>query len=1060
MQFHPKRKREARLQGVESLETRSLLSGVPVGTLGDADPADTLDQATPLGVLTSTQVAGSIDQNGSDVDWFAFTLQFPSSVTLEGNGATFSLYNSAATTDALGVGYRLLSQATADGSDPATLTRDLAAGTYYVAVSGVGNTFFHPLIANSGFPGQAGDYSFDLSSTQIDTSASTDPVVLSVDASSLGFRVDLSDALDFAPTVTLSSDNGTPLAVASIQQNAATNEIVIVPASPLRPGHYRAEVNDPSGNTRLSLEFDVPETWGSEAAGGDDTAATSNDLGELNGAGLVQVGGVIGDDPYYGLAAQAGAHFAGNDVDLYHFHVDATQSVALQAEVFAGRIGSTLNTGLTLYRLNPQTGSLEWVTANDNSHNPFQLADGSEPLLYDSVMLVGLSAGDYYLAVSSGKNAVTPTDVVGNVSTVGELDPTRSHSASNGTSVGQYVLNVQVVPLADNKPEVVDVSIDDGAELPSAPSTITVNFSEFMDLTTAAYASLQSNGKSSIPGVFIRDASGQVYYPTLQSFDPQTFQASFIMLSRLRPGHYELHLSGSQGLKDLSGNPLVGNSASGDYVVSFKVNRNQVGTNGNPQVWTHDPATDATDATQNLGTLFPDEVVAGVEIDRPGSKSKDRKVDGSDDYQFQVLQNGTYVFRLAVASSSMQLSLTDADGNVVDVAAEDNAQTLFARLNAGTYTVHVTNHGGNLVPGLSYHVTVIPLDTFDNAPPLSIGPAPTVGMKLNGMSDPVDGGGTGGGTGGGQTGGGSTGTIGGSPRSIGTISGGSSGATFTSTPGFLSFNSGASRLNLSDAQQGFIIAIPTVTGQSGTSGLILRANRAGRLGPAERDTLAPRGLSSLADGPVGRDGGIKSLLNRSDVGGSSLQALINSALSEKKNIAADESSNSQDNRDSNPADTDASENADQADGAITASEQAGGIDPSHSASRKAPKYDPGFLLHTISMLYDTQEQLGAGVETVSQTQADEDYNSDPSLIVSAEEYSAAEGAAVTSNDHESGSASHLTDNLFAAGLALLMSDLFLPRNTDENGRKGLGQHRRHGSRRTTKLCEQGEDSGV
>ena len=51
-------------------------------------------------------------------------------------------------------GYHLLAQAQGDAAHPGvSLQRDLAPGTYYVAVSGAGNLDFNPLLANSHYSG-------------------------------------------------------------------------------------------------------------------------------------------------------------------------------------------------------------------------------------------------------------------------------------------------------------------------------------------------------------------------------------------------------------------------------------------------------------------------------------------------------------------------------------------------------------------------------------------------------------------------------------------------------------------------------------------------------------------------------------------------------------------------------------------------------------------------------------------------------------------------------------------------------------------------------------------
>src|SRR5262249_7528905 len=55
------------------------------------------------------------------------------------------------------LGHRLLAQS-GQATGDAHLDRDLGPGTYYVAVSGAGNRYFDPFLADSGLVGDGGDY--------------------------------------------------------------------------------------------------------------------------------------------------------------------------------------------------------------------------------------------------------------------------------------------------------------------------------------------------------------------------------------------------------------------------------------------------------------------------------------------------------------------------------------------------------------------------------------------------------------------------------------------------------------------------------------------------------------------------------------------------------------------------------------------------------------------------------------------------------------------------------------------------------------------------------------
>src|SRR5262249_47801319 len=165
--------------------------------------------------------------------------------------------------------------------------------------------------------------------------------------------------------------------------------------------------------------------------------------------------------------------------------------------------------------------------------------------------------------------------------------------------------------------------------------------------------------------------------PRLLSYDPATRQAQFQMLDGLPNGTYELHLAGSGtfGLVDFAGNRLVGNDASGDYVVHFSVNGPQRGTNGNPlQVADQEP-NDSVTQPQDLGTLFPNELQSGVPITRdPSANPGTTFSDTADYYRFDVLQARDYIVSLSGSGlpSGTLPTFTDANGNPVPALMQGN----------------------------------------------------------------------------------------------------------------------------------------------------------------------------------------------------------------------------------------------------------------------------------------------------------------------------------------------------------------------------------------------------
>src|SRR5207249_3036606 len=114
--------------------------------------------------------------------------------------------------------------------------------------------------------------------------------------------------------------------------------------------------------------------------------------GDVTEAGIVQKVGTIGADPYYDATTGDPTLFPGNQVDLYHIHV-ADGNYSLIIDVSAGRIGSPLNPGVSLFRYSEDDHLLHFVAGNDDTLNTTTATDGSPVLLNDSALFVSLPQG-------------------------------------------------------------------------------------------------------------------------------------------------------------------------------------------------------------------------------------------------------------------------------------------------------------------------------------------------------------------------------------------------------------------------------------------------------------------------------------------------------------------------------------------------------------------------------------------------------------------------------------------------------------------------------------------
>jgi hypothetical protein len=795
---------------VEVLETRQLLAATtwpgllqPVAVTG---AHETLDRAWTLGDLSNTPQAAAVGTLGSgpagaaDVNWYSFSLDTPARVVVTtpdqqvpGAATTvLGLYNNDPFdfTDPYDlIGHRLLVQDLSAPGHDARIERSLAAGTYYLAVSGSGNRYFHPFLSDSGNFGSTGPYGLLVTATDLGLDPTSNPVLLasdpaagaSLDRSPLILRLDFSAPLDqstffvglnvrltFNPQGTFgdANDRDVPLAgvnftpVANDATLTSADELQIIPAVPLSPGSYQVFLGgnmntnvlplaDLQGNPLgmdelhqagqdMTLRFQVVGVEGNPTpgAGATDTAATARDLGDLTTAGLVQVPGAIGEDP----TAKAGFKPA-NDVEMYHFRISRPGRYAFGAEVFAGRIGSPLDPGVSLFQMDPN-GQLRLLAGNDNSQDATPSDNGAyTPLYTDSALYFNLGAGDYYVAVSSHGNVADPAaDWLPGVG--GIFDPLVSHSGTGGSSTGNYVLNLLVQP-AGAPPQVVVGSLVPGSTLTAPPTQFTVQFSEPMNLQELAFQTYEQTGQGGIKPVYVMANDGNVYFPRWQSFDFTTDVATFLMLGALPNGGYELHLSGLHGLADLGGNTLLPNDPNGDYVIPFQVNALPRGTNGNPLLYTYQGSSDTGEYTQDLGILFPLELQAGVTVLRtPAVLANTPRLETTDAYTFQVLQDQDYLFILnglngANLPPGIQLILVDAAGNPVPTSLQADGNGLLAGLHAGSYALLLEGLPPDPAGTLGYQLQIALGGAADQAPALTSGPAPALRVRLVGTT-PVE----------------------------------------------------------------------------------------------------------------------------------------------------------------------------------------------------------------------------------------------------------------------------------------------------------------------------------
>ncbi len=543
--------------------------------------------------------------------------------------------------------------------------------------------------------------------------------------------------------------------LAGVHFSSVADELQLTPAAPLPPGSYKVFLAGNRGGAAPALagtnqaflgsdaahplgqDFSMTFQVGASAGVSHDVPATALELGKVSTMNFVQTTGAIGNSSLYNPAnPDPNSSNPASQVDLYHFQVTGAGTYAFVGELFTGRIGSPLDAGLSLFQRSPSDGKLHLLASNQGTFNTTVDTNGNQPLYLDPVLYAGLTAGDYYLAVSSDGNV--PNGPLGLLpGTQGIFDPNHAHSGQNGFTTGNYVLDLGLQP-APTPPQVVSVSVAQGSTLSAPPTQFVVQFDKPVNLAQLALTAFQQTSQNTVAAVYVLGSDGKHYFPRLVSYDPDTYQATFLMLDALPNGASALHLSGPDGLDGLASAPLAGNDPSGDYVVPFTVNGPQRGTAGDPLLWTDNHANSNPNHPQVLGELFPRELQTGVSIQ--GTISGSARTPGTDQdyYQFQISESQDYHFGLYGSNlpAGFQLTLLDASGNPLQVQPGGQPGVTHAFLQPGTYLLEVGGPFQVADLGKSYSVKITLLGAPENPTPLTVGAAPILRIRLGDTSPP------------------------------------------------------------------------------------------------------------------------------------------------------------------------------------------------------------------------------------------------------------------------------------------------------------------------------------
>jgi hypothetical protein len=181
----------------------------------------------------------------------------------------------------------------------------------------------------------------------------------------------------------------------------------------------------------------------------------------------------------------------------------------------------------------------------------------------------------------------------------------------------------------------------------------------------------------------------------------------------------------------------VGNDPSHDYVVHFTVAGEPRPTGTQTPAWNNQEANDTVNQSQDLGTLFPLQLQAGVTVTRAASTGSSSLKDKADYFRFEVLQGRQYSFTLN-GSSNVRFWILDANGNPVStVRYLLRGRLALPNLDPGTYLVLITGSRSSLTQLISpfpvttaYQLRISLSTSPENPTPLTVGPAPVMHIRL------------------------------------------------------------------------------------------------------------------------------------------------------------------------------------------------------------------------------------------------------------------------------------------------------------------------------------------
>lgn len=402
-------------------------------------------------------------------------------------------------------------------------------------------------------------------------------------------------------------------------------------SAPLQPGNYQIVLL--GFNSVQGVDGAFIDTMGQ-----DDVLATFT---------VAKAGATLADAQYLGVVRSNLLTVPGSldfetdpsSVALYSFVVPGGSPRRLGAEIQAQRIGSPVDTVLTLFDANGH------VLATDDNGRPGAPFD---PYLFQT-----LPGGLYYLGVSGAGN--TP-------GTPGGYDVIHGYAGTGALAQpgGPFQLQIVADPIT-GRTTVTNFQTDSADPDNSQPTGFSIGFSGAIQTGPSGSSLADSVGQDLV----LVDQNGLAWPIVAVAYNESRATLTYVFQQALPAGHYRLELPGQGGLTDLDGRAPVASGEPDGVLAEFDVAADPVAP-----------------TSENLGPIYPGpsnlDTLPSLKL-QPGETWSAR---------FVTLADGLTSLKVVPGAGLVQVDLYNASGTLSQTFTTDSGRTTVP-LDKGVWTVRV-----------------------------------------------------------------------------------------------------------------------------------------------------------------------------------------------------------------------------------------------------------------------------------------------------------------------------------------------------------------------------------